>query len=336
MAGTTFTNPEQINILERWNSDGSYGYEESTTAGKPLSTATWFRLYENAMHGGNGSPVTARITFDQAMPLDHLLLQWRPQWDHAPTTWEIYDQNGLIASDSASSSGDFLRTYQVPSLDGVNPRPASQYLELVTSTSSSGVLDLARFAAYLAPGTPLAIDGTFNVFYEEASKMTVTSGYYDTAVNAERGGWLAENVGNLYSFATTEFNCGCYWDDRWESSAGWVEWELSQPYTFSGVFLTKYSASSHAWINGLTFKVFDEDAEEWVTVFGPQGINDSGYLAFSNEVTGSKIEMSWAGMPGGGGHEILQLQLFGAAIPEPATMSLLVLGGLALLRRRAA
>jgi len=64
-------------------------------------------------------------------------------------------------------------------------------------------------------------------------------------------------------------------------------------------------------------------------------------------VVGSEIRMSWSdsgdvgvdgqGRPtinGGAGRELNSFQLFGAAIPEPATMSLLVLGGLAMLRRR--
>ena len=354
LAGMTFTYPEQINILERWDVGGGpngtyYYYDETRSSGTPLSRAMWYKPDNGALYGDlPAGGVTATIEFKTPMQLDHLTMQWRNRWDHVPDTWAIYDQTGLIASGSRGPESEFtanLMTYPMPP-DPANPgspRPASEYLRIETSGGSQWI-DLIQFGAYLAPGSTLAIDGTFNIFREEVAlgKMTATAGYF--YAEHPRGDWPQNGVGNLTDGTGATFDCGAYWS--WEEnipegiSAGWVEWTLSQPYTLVGLFLSKYNPNSQT-IKGLKFEAFDDAKGEWVTVFGPQDHATTDYIVFRDEtgapieVTGSKLLMTWDDAYRGNGYEIHEIHLFGRGIPEPATMSLLALGGLALLRRRA-
>jgi len=76
---------------------------------------------------------------------------------------------------------------------------------------------------------------------------------------------------------------------------------------------------------------------QWETVFddfmpfaaSPFG----GYFALPEGTSGTAIKLTMLDT-GGGSNFICDIQLFGAPVPEPMTMSLLALGGLALLRRR--
>ena len=368
VAGMNFTYPEQINILERWNPDGSYGYAEEGS--RRLSTAQLFRPYNAGLYGWlPDEGITAKVIFDVPVTLDHLVMQWRDRWDHVPDTWAIYDQNGLIASGSRGTVTEFVAapiTYNVwadPANPGT-PRAPSTYLEIVTSGSSDGgaqnvkYSDMIRFEAYLPVGSTVVMDGTFNIFREEVAKnnaaivnglpatMTTNAGYLDPRTEYDGGDRLRGDVARLTTGAFSPFDCGQYWvkppvgeGEEEYSSAGWIEWTLSQPYTLVGAQVMKFDYNAGNQIKDFMLKIYDDEADDWVTVFA-QADMYGGYVVFRDEeglpveVTGSKVLMSWGDIRRGGGVEITEFQLFGRAIPEPATMSLLALGGLALRRRR--
>jgi len=209
-------------------------------------------------------------------------------------------------------------------------------LTLKTSgVSGHSLIDLPSFGAYLAQGETLAMDGTFNVFREEivqgkASVETFRASYED-GVKVYTS--TPFGVGNLTDGTTAGFGLG---------RAGAIEWTFSQEYAFNGALISKYENTPA--VMGVVMEVSNDGGKTWEVVFGPEDVtnaNGTAYLAFTQTVTGDMFRLSWddtidAGGGAGGGREIHEFQLFGKAIPEPATMGLLVLGGLALLRRRRA
>jgi len=349
-AGTTFSDPTSINILERWNPDGSYYYAQTTNTSHLWSRAQWYKSHVSGLYGGIPSEgVIAKIEFDKPMQLDHLTLLWR-DIGHTPTSWEIHDQNGLIVADTRDLEDveGFLRD-RLYTIDPL--RAPSTYLEFRSSnTSIHKVVDMLRFGAYLAPGKDIVIDGTYNVFRQEVPKGKMSVKTYRGLV-----GSLAASDFDTTALTDGEINgFNCY-------DAGAIEWTFSQPYTFTGGLIAKYEDFHNVMIKGLTLEVWDDVAEDWITVYtattlepimdpdtGLQAVDpdtglllfdpipgtNSGFLVFTQQATGSKVRMSWLDTGGGGGREITEFQLFGRAIPEPVTVTLLALGGLALLRRR--
>ncbi|MCL2700375.1 MAG: PEP-CTERM sorting domain-containing protein [Phycisphaerae bacterium] len=423
MAGTTFTDPTKVNLLERWNANGTYYYVQDSPQGRLLSTAQMYKGAAAGLYGGvvgwneeiwDGEELVGTIAHgieatvvlgSTPMTLGALSVTWR-DYNHTPSSWDICDQDGnVLASDTRDAhaywviidrnnhnnilyQGRYGEDYQTH-LDqagvgddwGFDWRldPGTYSYSINASVTSltfkpsgqsvNGLIDLPGFGAYLAEGQSLAIDGTTSVFYEEKGKMSVTAirDRYDwvTVGQDDNDNDIREwqrivngdsfDPSNLYDGTTAGVGLG---------GAGTVEWTFSQAYTFTGAALSKYENNENAKIMGLTFEVSDDGGLTWTTVFGPTDVWSSGYLVFDLTATGDMFRMAWDdseltwwersetdpaatwneekgswgvwGFNGGGGREIHEFQLFGAAIPEPATMSLLALGGLALLRRRRA
>jgi len=352
-----FSNSTSVNLLERWQPDGKnlvYYYNETSDVGK-LSQAMLYKRHVGGMYSATlhtaPSTVVAHVDIGtDGVQLDKITLEWR-QDNHTPTWWEIWDNNGMIGSGKCDADHPFtLDTleYSISKLElspGV-PWPTSTYLEIRTSNASYAAtgnpcLDILHFGAYAAKGIELTMDGTFNIFQEERTKLgtgfSVEAQRFDrtdgrTPTGTFDAGWLTNGGRDCVGLGM----------------AGEIIWTFSREYTLSGAYLTKEGGGD---IVGLTFEVFD--GTKWVEVFA-SNVSASGYVYFRDmvtgdpiEITGGKLRMSWddsgepsgtTGWNGGGGRELSEILLFGyalAPIPEPATMSLLVLGGLALLRRRA-
>ena len=366
-----FTDASQINILERWNPNGSYYYSQVKHPNlRVLSDAVCYRAAVAGMYTANLSGVTGTpegtIIFNEPMPVDRLMLQWR-DLNHTPTEWWIYDLNdNLIATgtrdrvDSEGAALPWLATRNYTVADGTLLTKGASItgLKIVTTkTSGNNCMDLSRIGAYLAPGSRVEMDGSFNIFREEVPKNAAS-----VAETGNKTMTVETSRVDSTKTALTQAQLGFITDDKLDGNrpglgfAGEIIWEFSQEYTFTGAFLSRLEDNNNA-IVGVSIAVFDETIGtdgDWVTVFYPKNITATGYLVFLDptdpegkrllEVTGKKVRLSWAdSLSGsdnnpGGGREINEFQLFGyiPVIPEPATMTLLALGGLALLRRRRA
>ncbi|MCL2700659.1 MAG: PEP-CTERM sorting domain-containing protein [Phycisphaerae bacterium] len=73
------------------------------------------------------------------------------------------------------------------------------------------------------------------------------------------------------------------------------------------------------------------DADAWTSIYANPAAQSTQFI-WLNE--GDGVEAKWIRVRFAGGNAMSEMELYVSAIPEPATMSLLALGGLALLRRR--
>jgi len=72
------------------------------------------------------------------------------------------------------------------------------------------------------------------------------------------------------------------------------------------------------------------DALAWTNVYANAGNQTTQFIWFGED----GVEAQWVRVRFAGGNGLTEMELYVAAVPEPATMALLTLGGLALLRRR--
>jgi len=184
--------------------------------------------------------------------------------------------------------------------------------------------DLGTVGAYLASDQTLKIDGTYNIFWYENGKAIPTTSMASAASLAPMTD--LNQLGGSTSLA---------------GGGGWCTWELSQEYELHGMMLTATIGDTRQ-INDATILV-SMDGEEWFEVWSDPAYRwfagSETYMAFhattpeaAEALANAKfVQLTWGD---GTIANINQFQLFGAAIPEPATMTLLALGGLAMLRRR--
>jgi hypothetical protein len=337
-----FTDPTKVNLLERWNFDGSYYYATSNSGvTNPPEYAQMFRNATGAFHGAVPSGgIDGMYQLGGTVTLGELSLVWRDV-NHLPTSWTIYAVYDDGRPDVPIATG--LYSQVVPAVGStlrwtheIEGGIEASALRIASSNTSgpehkTGVsADLVGFEAYLAPGGSLPLDGTFNIFREEIARGTL-------GVSAMlKGQDVSGTMGSIITSGTSaNYNC---------DGTGWVEWTFSQEYTFVGANLWK---ATGGLLTGFMIHVGveDEDAENgwrWETV----GINFEGMLNESKRIsfgdsesdylTGSRVRISWENAPFGN-QDIFEFQLFGYAtkpIPEPVTMTLLALGGVAMLRRR--
>jgi hypothetical protein len=302
-AGTTFTDPTAVNLLERWNPDGTYYYTVTQSNGTPQNAEIFKPGGYGAwrFHHGTSTDKWARFTFPEPIVLGRLMTQWRNN-SESPYNYTFYDQNGIIYADTSGPYDSTIRYHTLPA-----GREPSTYLEVRSSPGNTpnGHWDCMRIGAYAAAGQPLGFDGTFNIFYEEQGK-----------------------------FIRTGYNCPS-WTDLSSSflspgNANSVTWQFSQSYGFVGAYLT-HLTDTYA-LMGARFDV-SADGINWLTARPAGDILGSTYVSFPNFLGGNYLRLSWADSGSGSGREISEIQIF--AVPEPATaLMLLAVTGVVLLRRR--
>jgi len=305
-----FTNPTQVNLLERWNIGGGYGLATSTNAPNANSPfqAIDFPLGGTGFRGtpvggpvGTGSnELFVRYQFAVPQVISKVEIQFRDS-GHSPDNYIISDQIGTIASDPVGGGaigGGFITHNSFGSR-------LSNYIDVrsnprATDTQTYEIVDLG---AYLAPGQSLAIDGTFNVFAEEVPVATGFNSALWTNREADR-----LNPGNANS----------------------TTWHFSKDYKFTGAYMSHEAFGFN--MEGATIAVSD-DGVNYTTVFGATDFSQ-GYMTFSQQLWGDYVRLSWANSGSGGGEEIHEFQLF-AFLPEPGTAMLLPALAMILGRRRA-
>lgn len=321
-----FSNPTTVNLLEKWNTDGTYGLTTSTSNG----TLADSQKYKGAGDGTNNwrfSPgnntVVARFTFDQPRKIDRLFIQWRNN-DESPYNYTWSDQNGLIVSQNyfvadnqfgAGNFGNSTDTFAARTSNWIELRSTPQAVPTapLNEVTPNGTWDVPKIGAYLTAGEALAIDGTRNIFYQEnGAAPASTTGDGSAGLAAT----FTDHTGDVFGNP---------------NGPGSMTWHFTQGYKFYGAYLSHMDD---------TFALFgakveaSSDGTNWTTMFGPTDFTGTGYMAFTpNPGFVSWARLSWNPSGTGGGREIREFQLF-AQTPEPASLALLGLGALALLRRK--
>jgi len=171
-AGTyEFTNPQDVNILYRWNPDGTYGLPITYSGGDNAQYP--FTYPANGMgwrvsKGGSAYLAYAEWTFDQAVDLAKLSVQWRAQ-NHSPNNYRLVGYLGgtpttlVDASNPSRYAGTQTHDLAAPvTVDKLR-------LEFTVDTAAAPEFYLAEtcgVGAYLAAGQTLLMDGTYNLFEE--------------------------------------------------------------------------------------------------------------------------------------------------------------------------
>jgi len=368
-----FTNSSRVNLLECWKPDGSYGLGVTITCTYlygSMGTETVTDMYarDDSIGAGGFYPVflwtyaqcgagfahsytlgedrIVEVTFDfgREVTIGELACVWRAR-DHAANRYEWVDERGTVvagAYDPARFTGSYSDTPNVATTGTVATSKLTYrvYLDGMSSSDPGPYYHNAGLAAlgvYLADGEQLSMkDGTYNIFYQETAPAT---GNVD-------GRWTDQTLatpGGKPSFPT-----------------GSCQWEFSQAYELFGMIFTLYD-NYDQFGNGrylgnakLEISMTGEEGD-WETVWEREKLywfrDAEVYIPFDVEAIGQFVRLSWDNTDNliereredGSTYftsnevEINEFQLFGrpyVPVPEPATMALLALGGLALLRRR--
>lgn len=317
----TYSDPTKVNLLERWNTSGTYGLSVTTTFPNATTVPRAVEYHTagyctRVQTSNDGLTKSVRYTLDQPMVLGKVSLQFRGGLE-APMQYEFWDQVGLLSSFNASPAylGSTLYT------DTLSTGRLSTWVELrlPTCTSGNGSAELDYLGVFPAAGQAIPFDGTRSVFAEQRP----------TPVNFDSTLWTNQ-VGDRLN----------------PNGPSWTAWHFSQQYRFTGAYLThevdsfglvnakiEVSADSTNGTDGTWTTAYATGVGSWVSAYGGSVTNGTGYMVFARQPEGTWARLSWDASGSGGGREINEFQLF-AFVPEPASLSLLCLGALAVVRRR--
>ncbi len=286
ITGTMFSNPMKVNLLERWKTDGSYYWTTSQTGGDGARVQCGDPV-EGGWRLGVGSPVgtggsnKVRYTFKSPMNLGKIAIQFR-MVSESPNNFTFSDQGGVIWKDNGGPYDNALRTC-------AGPGRLSSYLELEVNPTNTagGFFGIPRIAAFPAKGEPLPIDSTFNIFYEEESKMLISGSGYD-ARWWDHGVGLAKpsNLGGNVTFKFSRlYNM---------NGASISHWDTSRTLAAPKIELSKDGVTwTQVWNNGGTDYKYKNTANYGNFQFtAPTGSDLIGqYLRLSWGANASNVEM---------------------------------------------
>ncbi|MCL2701888.1 MAG: PEP-CTERM sorting domain-containing protein [Phycisphaerae bacterium] len=364
---TTFTDYANVNLLERWNADGTYGLNftgtctyygsdgywapgspgsiwETLTDATPTSVVSTSDFLSKGILPTNGyaprhlvdytpcsfgyqrSGSTAdnrviEFTFDLGgeVTIDRLFCTWRAN-NHATNNYQWLDDQGNVIVDVFDADRFIGAQWDTPNQATTGTVTTSSltfriYLEGAGDFVNAG---LGGLGAYLASdsGQQITIDGTYNIFHQETATPT---GFFNSA-------WTDRSLTGA--------------SGKPSGGADSCTWTFSQEYTLTGMILTQgWSNDRYLAKAKLEVSLTGEDGD-WETIWFAEEYRydpeTGSYIVFDTAMDAKYVRLSWDNTQNPNTVEIYQFQLFGSPVPEPATMTLLALGGLALLRRRRA
>lgn len=291
-----YSDPTRVNVLEQWNSNGTYALKVSASAGDPTN-AVEYALGGTGWYVGNSqnqpnNTVSARFTFPQPLRLAKVVLQWREN-SHSPGNYTISDQTGVIISDTNGPFDGTLREHSFA------PRYC-EYLELSSNPANTEInaFECNMIRAYLAPEEVFPITGLTNILFEEDTKMKVSGTGYDPV-------W--------YDHSTSPA--------KPSSEGGSLTLHFSREYEMLGAFITHYD--SQRYLAKARIEI-SRDGINWTSVYAADEyhfranpeLRNNGYITWDvppdTDLTARWLRLSW------GANEnpvdITELQLFGRAL----------------------
>jgi hypothetical protein len=332
-----FSDPTEVNLLERWNTNGTYalGFDTNSTGmGQHPVRAVIFA------NGGLGwrinSPQTedlwwVRYEFDSPMVIEKVSVQFRDGF--GPTAYTFVDDSGqeLVSNSSLTNfTGSITHTF--------TPRTTSAIeFQVPKSAITTDFVEVYQLGAYLAAGQTLQIDGTYNVLYNETPASRDRNGGANDVLN-----WT--DLTNASAAPTKKIAAG--------NPKQWVEYQFENEYEWVGMyvnFLT--SGSSSPILDNAEVYVSETGASgTFIQILAPTDItppsagSSSLYVPFNNvsNLQTKYIRIFWDNFGGLPSSDITEIQLFGrligpdvAPVPEPASVMGLAMGTVMLgLRRR--
>jgi hypothetical protein len=327
IAENPFMNPTAVNLLERWNPDGTYGLGLTVSAQTPPNgpglgavdySAAGFSWRVNNPHLQPGNQVSIRFDFPSPVTIDKLTVTWRDA-NHSPGNYTWSDQSGVIVSDSGGPypTGTLTNTFAARTVN---------FLEFKSSPANTAVniFETVHLGAFLAPGQVLLTDdGVYNIMYDERTRF-VRTGFNDL------GRWTDLRPGTSPSFGLKP-----------SGAASNITWELGQAYFLTGAHISHIdtsrslsNASLQVSFDGVDFTTVWSD--EAYIFRGEAAPRDKGYIVFDAPFNtdfplAKFVRLNWG--TNNNTVELMEFQLFGIA-PEPSAALLLALAVALLWRRR--
>ncbi len=271
--GTLFSNPTAMNLLERYNANGTYGWSCSSSTADATMAEQYACIGGNnwRFSGAGNFSAKARFTFSSPMAVGKLGVCWR-NTSESPTNFTIRNQTGTLWT--SSSAGYYNGT---PMYQGITPTLCN-FIEIESNpcTTGNGTYELGRLWVYPAAGEPVVVDGTYNIFNEEAGKMTILNN------NGDPAWWNLSQIGAGVKPPT----------------AGNVTLKFSRSYLIKSVNIVHYDTSRYLANAQLEIS---QDGATWSTIYGPANFTTSranyGMMPIntSGNMNAQYVRLSWSG-----------------------------------------
>ena len=285
--GAVFSDATLVNLLEKWNTDRTYGLT-ATTNGSTVVRAIGYNAQGSGWYPGLGNKYIS-WTFPYPVLLGKLTLAFRAA-NHSPTSFTFKDDSGVVWTDSNPTgfpTGQITKTL-TPHL--------TKTLRLDCSFTLAAA-EIDHIGAYAAAGEQVPMDGTYNILFEEKAKMSVSgTGYHSS--------WYSGIAPIAAGFGNGMKPVGL---------SGNIQFNFSQIYDVYGLYISHYDQGR--FLKGAKVEV-SADGSTWTTVYGPLDFKYTydaspfGHIPFTGApVAARSLRLSWAGNDNP--VEILQIQVFG-------------------------